>query len=76
MRANIIKTLSYAQVFNFPLTLEEIHSRLIQKKTSEDKLKEHLLKLKIKSHKGYYYLGDISQVSSRIKNQKHQKIKK
>ena len=75
MQANIIKTLSYAQVFNFPLTLEEIHLRLIQKKTTKDKLKQNLTKLKIKSHQGYYYLDNKNQVLSRIKNQKYQKDK-
>lgn len=75
MRINIIKTLSYAQVFNFPLTLEETHLRLIQKKTSKDKLKKILAKLKIKSHQGYYYLNNKNQVISRIKNQKYLKEK-
>ena len=75
MQTNIIKTLSYAQVFNFPLTLEEIHSRLIQKKTSKDKLKQSLAKLKLKPHQGYYYLGSLNQVLVRIKNQKYQQEK-
>jgi len=71
MLTNIIRTLSYAGVFNFPLTLEEIHLRLIGKKISKDKLKQNLLKLKIKSHQDYYYLDNKNQVISRIKNQKY-----
>jgi hypothetical protein len=71
MQKNIIKTLSYAQVFSFPLTLEEIHQQLIGKKVSKNQLKKSLLKLKIKSHQGYFYLGNINQVNSRLKNQKY-----
>lgn len=71
LQTAIIQTLCYSQVFHFPLTLEEIHTRLIAYKASRQKVSRALGNLKIKAKSGYYYLDKSEIVESRIKKEAH-----
>ncbi len=54
-QAAILKTLAYADVFAYPLTLKELRQFLIGQKTNEESLKENLQVLKKISFKGNYF---------------------
>ncbi len=60
MEKAILKTLIYADIFDYPLRVYEIHKWLIGRKTTlrqvERALKSLSKKLKVKSKKGYYFL--------------------
>ena len=51
----ILRTLAYADVFAYPLTLKELHRFLISQKTDSQSLKETLKTLKKISSKGDYF---------------------
>jgi hypothetical protein len=51
----ILRTLAYADVFNYPLTLKELHRFLIGKKTDSQGLKKTLKTLKKISSRGDYF---------------------
>jgi hypothetical protein len=54
----ILKTLAYSSIFDYPLTVHEIHKFLIQKKTSLLSVKKALIAMKsVSQNKGYYYLN-------------------
>jgi hypothetical protein len=61
MEKAIIRTLIYADIFDFPLTIQEIHKWLISKKTQpryiEKALKKEDLRFKIEDLGGYYFLN-------------------
>lgn len=60
MEKAILKTLIYADIFDYPLKVWELHKWLIGKKTTlievEKGLKKRKFKFKIRNYKGYYYL--------------------
>ena len=51
----ILRTLAYADVFTYPLTLKELHQFLISQKTDSQSLKKTLKTLKKISSKGDYF---------------------
>jgi len=64
----IIKTLAYADIFDYPLTLEEIHRYLIGYNTSIQSLNKSVTLSNLKQYRGYYYLpGRKKIVSNRLK---------
>ncbi|MEK9176003.1 MAG: hypothetical protein AAB520_01015 [Patescibacteria group bacterium] len=73
LQRQVSKTLIYSDIFDFPLTLEEIHKYLItDKKNSIEKVKEVLqADKKIKSKNGFYCLaGREKTISLRGHRQK------
>lgn len=62
----IIQTLAYCDHFDYPLTAEELHSRLIKQKISPAQLRAHLAHLcaakKLGVQSGYYYLPGRSHL--------------
>ncbi len=60
MENAILKTIIYADIFDYPLTLFEIHKWLIKKKLNLRQVESTLAKLvkseKLKLHKGFYFL--------------------
>lgn len=66
MEKAILKTLIYADVFDYPLKSYEIHKWLISKQSSFQKVQETLNKFK--EYKGFYFLKSKNKVLSRIKN--------
>lgn len=76
MEKAILKTLIYADIFDYPLTIYEIHKWLIGKKTTlrqvEKTLKQLTEKRKIKTEKGYYFLPKrLKIISKRQRRRKH-----
>lgn len=74
MEKAILKTLSYYDVFNFPLKAWEIHKYLIGKssdlKQTEKALKSLIKKQKIKKQKDYYFLSNRNGlVKSRLERE-------
>lgn len=72
MEKAILKTLIYSDIFEYPLTLYEIHKWLIGKKINLRQL-EKVLKLskKVRNKKGYFFLrGKDSLVGKRLRRQK------
>ena len=71
----IKKTLSYSHYFHYPLTLAELHTRLINYKVSKSSLVKTvktLLKSKLISQQaGYYFLPDKSSLYGRRKLYSH-----
>jgi hypothetical protein len=67
-----IKTLIYSDIFDYPLTLSEVHQYLItDKKTSLDLVKKNLTTLKINNSRGYYFLNKRKNiVDPRIEREK------
>ena len=70
MEKAILKTLIYSNIFDYPLTLSEIHKWLIEKKATprdiEKALKVLILKRKAKEKKGYIFLKKEGLVNRRI----------
>ncbi len=54
-QAAILQTLAYADIFDYPLTLEELQRFLIGQKTDNQSLKKNLETLKKISSKGNYF---------------------
>src|SRR3989344_7552776 len=78
MEKGVLKTLIYASLFNFPLTIFEIHKWLIREKVKLRQVERVLRKLsqesRVKSEAGYYFLqGDKGQIKKRRKNKKYAK---
>ena len=73
LQGAIIKTLSYSDIFNYPLTLPEIKKYLIGLRFSGLDLSVQLGKIPfIKEKKGYYYFyGRQEIISARISKQKN-----
>jgi hypothetical protein len=72
LKKAIIATLSYSHHFNFPLTQDELHLRLIKSKVTKNKLSECLDKLvsenKISSQSGYFFLpGQKNLIAKRAR---------
>src|SRR4051794_10828865 len=69
MEKAILKTLIYADIFDYPLTIREIHRWLIGKKTEPRKVEKALeiliKKLKVKSRKDFFYLRRREETISR-----------
>lgn len=79
MEKAILKTLIYSDIFEFPLTLYEIHKWLIGKKVDlrqvEKALKDLNQKSKVKSQKGFFFLKNRSGiVEKRLRRQKQSLI--
>ena len=75
----ILKTLAYADIFDYPMTLREIHKWLISKKANlrqaEKTLSQLSKKGKVKSKKEYYFLTRREEiVKRRLQNEKQSKI--
>ena len=71
LQTAITKTLAYSDIFDYPLTLEEIHRYLIGYKTSTQSLKKFVTTSNLKQYKDYYYLpGRKKIVSNRLKRAK------
>jgi len=68
----ILRTLAYADVFAYPLTLKELHQFLIGQKTESQSLRESLKTLKNVSLKGNYFFlkNKEKNVSLRRKRKK------
>ncbi len=67
LQAAILKTLVYADLFNYPLKLEEINQYLISnRKTTEKEVNQPLLELlrlgKIGQEKLYFFLKNRSKI--------------
>lgn len=79
MEKAIIKTLIYADIFDYPLTVYQIHKWLIGKKATlrqiETALKRLSEKRKVKSEKGYYVLPGRSSLEARRKSREKQSKK-
>lgn len=62
MEKAILKTLIYADIFDYPLTIFEIHKWLVGRKVTFRQVEEALEKLRVKGKtarvKGYYFLPD------------------
>lgn len=72
LREGILATLRYSDHFAFPLTLPELHSRLIRLRISSLNLQAELSRLvavrRIGERKGYYFLpGRLSLINSRLR---------
>lgn len=72
----VLKTLLYADIFSYPLTKEEIHTRLIAKKTTPQALNQALKKLLQKgtiqkTEKYHHFPKRKNTVSSRKKRTKY-----
>lgn len=79
MEKAILKTLIYADLFDYPLKIQEIHKWLIAKKGTlrqvEKGLKGLNQKSKIKNQNGYYFLPQkIGLVAKRIRTKKQSLI--
>lgn len=78
MEQAILKTLTYADIFNYPLTTYEIHKWLIAKKVSlrevEAGLKRLIKKKKIEGGSGFYFLYGNSLLISKRKNRYKQSL--
>lgn len=76
MEKAILKTLIYADIFGYPLTIYEIHKWLIGKKAAlrqvEKGLERLAKKLKVKSRAGYYFLPKRDSIFQRRKRNKKQ----
>lgn len=76
----IIKTLCYSAVFKYPLTLEELHRRLIGHKTSISNLKQTLKAVRLHQKQGLYFINpshvDHRTIANDQANQKIKKVKK
>lgn len=66
MEKAILRTLIYADIFNYPLKAYEIHKWLIQKQVPLQKIRKKLNKFQ--EYKGYYFLKNKCQVLKRIRN--------
>ncbi len=66
MEKAILKTLKYADIFDYPLKSYEIHKWLIKKQVPLQKIQKSLSKFQ--EYKGYFFLKSKSQVLKRIKN--------
>lgn len=56
----VLKTLAYSGIFNYPLTPQEIHYWLTEKKASLKTINNELDRLKIRSKNNFYYLYSYS----------------
>ena len=69
MEKAILKTLAYADIFDYPMTLREIHKWLINKKANLRQVEKVLSKLskkgKVKSKKEYYFLARREEIVKR-----------
>src|SRR3989344_4633118 len=75
----ILKTLAYADIFDYPLKINEIHKWLIGRKANLRQAEKVLSKLskkgKVKSKKEYYFLARREEiVKRRLQNEKISKI--
>lgn len=78
MEKAILKTLVYADIFDYPLRVWEIHKWLIGKSASLPQVEKNLNKLKEKkralSIRGYCYLNNRAAIiNKRLKKEKHSK---
>ena len=76
MEKAVLKTLAYADIFDYPLNVWEIHKWLIGKKISlrqmEKALERLVQNLNIKNQKGFYFLkGRNKIVRRRLLKEKH-----
>lgn len=76
MEKAILKTLIYADIFDYPLTLYEIHKWLIGRKVElyrvEKALEKLSKKLKVKSKKGYYFFPKREGIVGKRKTREKQ----
>lgn len=74
----VLKTMLYSDIFDFPLTAKEIHTRLISAKASPEQVEQALQSLvkknKIKHTDNFFYLKGRKKISALRK--KRQKIAK
>src|SRR3989344_4740427 len=74
MERAILKTLSYYDIFNFPLKAWEIHKWLVGQQASlrqvEKSLRFLIHKAKIKKQKDYYLIGKTGLIRERVKKEK------
>jgi hypothetical protein len=85
MQENILQTLIYADLFDYPLTVEEIYQRLHHKKTTIDQVETGLKKLlnqgKLKKTGQLYFLPEkkknvrLRKKTNKISQQKAKKAK-
>src|SRR3989338_1149188 len=80
LRQAILATLAYHDIFDYPLTIEEIHQYLIGGKASLKSVEKVLNRLtddkKISRRRGYYYLRNhIGLVNRRLQRKKYSKFK-
>lgn len=65
---SILATLAYHDIFDYPLTAQEVHRYLIDKKTTSTSITKILIRLlsdrKIGDRKGYYHLTGRSKIVS------------
>ncbi len=65
LQRSILKTLAYADIFDYPLTAREIHKWLISKKAVKlQALQGQALKLKIQRTKSFYHLPNRQNIVS------------
>lgn len=78
MEKAILKTLAYADIFEYPLKLPEIHKWLIGKKVTFRQVEKALGKLvqseKCKAQRDYYFLQKKGLVAKRLRRQKQSAI--
>lgn len=75
---SVLKTLSYAEVFDFPMKFHELWKYLITKeKISKKSLQKILIKEKImiKKKEGYYFLSNEKLIAERKERKKYSKEK-
>ena len=71
MRSSVLRTLAYADIFDYPLTAAEIHHRLITKRTDLTKVKSTLSKFNVNHVGNLYFLpGRKQTVSTRLQRQR------
>src|SRR3989339_985416 len=68
MEKTVIKTLIYAEIFNYPLKINEIHKWLIGRKATLRQVEKALEKLKKDKKSGEYYF--LKANGSRIRQRK------
>ncbi len=78
MEKAVLKTLIYSDIFDYPLTLREIHKWLIQKKSTLTQLEKIIKKLsyelRIMNYGKYYFLTNRNKtIKKRSQNEKQSK---
>ncbi len=79
MEKAILKTLVYADIFDYPLKIFEIHKWLIGRKTTLRQMEKALLRLsqksKVKSKNGYYFLTRRANLVVKRNHEEKQSVK-